>query len=391
METLLLLNKNTFTILAERKLQNFKFITPPLSNENPYSEIIELIKDLVQLNNLLKPSDDYVIMKLDTGKVVIYRQNPSNNLAVVLICEKKSYKKQSLTIISKILLDNLSYDELTQQPNFKVKDFGLQSIEELTTKFIDYLRSNKLFPKFFYFNYNPNASNSIQSKKTQLESRSVILYNTSKEYDQVHEQKDTLLQKSTIKEKELNIDLDKKPNNPTKKKIFIKKYNNIKLDQLKKKTFSKSLNDSYFIEKFFLTNNNMIHMLFNNVFIESPNEGNSLKENLNFPINQDNDHVLLFLLDLYDKAQQMFGVTKNGQTEYLDIVNYIELNLSKPEVLLTKNKLAFIKYKSLFIAIQIEIYEDKNYWTTINANTNFYKEIESLFSIIYNSSYENGQ
>ena len=391
METLLLLNKNTFTILAERKLQNFKFITPPLSNENPYSEIIELIKDLVQLNNLLKPSDDYVIMKLDTGKVVIYRQNPSNNLAVVLICEKKSYKKQSLTIISKILLDNLSYDELTQQPNFKVKDFGLQSIEELTTKFIDYLRSNKLFPKFFYFNYNPNASNSIQSKKTQLESKSVILYNSSKEYDQVHEQKDTLLQKSTIKEKELNIDLDKKPNNPTKKKIFIKKYNNIKLDQLKKKTFSKSLNESYFIEKFFLTNNNMIHMLFNNVFIESPNEGNSLKENLNFPINQDNDHVLLFLLDLYDKAQQMFGVTKNGQTEYLDIVNYIELNLSKPEVLLTKNKLAFIKYKSLFIAIQIEIYEDKNYWTTINANTNFYKEIESLFSIIYNSSYENGQ
>ena len=391
METLLLLNKNTFTILAERKLQNFKFITPPLSNENPYSEIIELIKDLVQLNNLLKPSDDYVIMKLDTGKVVIYRQNPSNNLAVVLICEKKSYKKQSLTIISKILLDNLSYDELTQQPNFKVKDFGLQSIEELTTKFIDYLRSNKLFPKFFYFNYNPNASNSIQSKKTQLESKSVILYNSSKEYDQVHEQKDTLLPKSTIKEKELNIDLDKKPNNPTKKKIFIKKYNNIKLDQLKKKTFSKSLNDSYFIEKYFLTNNNMIHMLFNNVFIESPNEGNSLKENLNFPINQDNDHVLLFLLDLYDKAQQMFGVTKNGQTEYLDIVNYIELNLSKPEVLLTKNKLAFIKYKSLFIAIQIEIYEDKNYWTTINANTNFYKEIESLFSIIYNSSYDNGQ
>ena len=391
MENLLLLNKNTFTILAERKLQNFKFITPPLSNENPYSEIIELIKDLVQLNNLLKPSDDYVIMKLDTGKVVIYRQNPSNNLAVVLICEKKSYKKQSLTIISKILLDNLSYDELTQQPNFKVKDFGLQSIEELTTKFIDYLRSNKLFPKFFYFNYNPNASNSIQNKKTQLESKSVILYNSSKEYDQVHEQKDTLLQKSTIKEKELNIDLDKKPNNPTKKKIFIKKYNNIKLDQLKKKTFSKSLNDSYFIEKYFLTNNNMIHMLFNNVFIESPNEGNSLKENLNFPINQDNDHVLLFLLDLYDKAQQMFGVTKNGQTEYLDIVNYIELNLSKPEVLLTKNKLAFIKYKSLFIAIQIEIYEDKNYWTTINANTNFYKEIESLFSIIYNSSYDNGQ
>ena len=389
MDTLLVLNKNTFAILAERKLVNFKFQPQSISNENPYTEIIELIKDLVQLNNLLKPSDDYVTMKLDTGKSIIYRQNPSNNLSVVLICEKKSYKKQSLIIISKILLDNISYDELTQQLNFKIKDFGLQSIEELTTKFIDYLRSNKLFPKFFYFNYNPTAANSIQSKKTKLESTSVILYNSSKEYEQMHEQKDTLLQKSTIKEKELNIDLDKKPNNPTKKKIFIKKYNNIKLDQLKKKTFSKSLNDSYFVEKYFLTNNNMIHMLFNNVFVESPNDGNSLKENLNFPINQENDHVLLFMLDLYDKAQQMFGVSKNGSIEYLDIVNYIELNLSKPEVLLTKNKLAFIKYKSLFIAIQIEIYEDKNYWTTINSNTNFYREIESLFSLIYNESTEN--
>ena len=32
----------------------------------------------------------------------------------------------------------------------------------------------------------------------------------------------TLLQKSTIKEKELNIDLDKKPNNPTKQKYLLK-------------------------------------------------------------------------------------------------------------------------------------------------------------------------
>ena len=46
-------------------------------------------------------------------------------------------------------------------------------------------------------------------------------------------------------------------------------------------------------------------------------------------------------MDLYDKAQQMFGVNKGGNTEYLDIVNYIELNLSKPEVLLTKNKLDY--------------------------------------------------
>ena len=392
MDTLLVLNKNTFAIIAEKKIINYKFIQPQQINENVYTEIIDLIKDLVELNNLLKPSDDYVTMKLDTGKVIIYRQNPKNNLAVVLICEKKSYKKQSLSIISKILLDNIIYDELNQKINIKVKEFGLQSIEELTTKFIDYLRSNKLYPKFFYFNYNPNAINSINSKKSKLESTSVILYNSTKEYEQLHEQKDTLIQKSTIKEKELNIDLDKKPNTPTKKKIFIKKYNNIKLDQLKKNTFSKSLTDSYFVEKYFLSNNNMLHMLFNNVFVEAPNdENNSLQDNLNYPINQENDHVLLFLMDLYDKAQQMFGVSKNGNTEYLDIVNYIELNLTKPEVLLTKNKLAFIKYKYLFVVIQIEIYEDKNYWSTINSNTNFYKEIEELFSMVYNVSFNNNE
>ena len=389
MDTILVLNKTNFAILAERKLVNYKFISPQNINENQYTDILDLIKDLVQLNNLLKPSDDYITMKLDTGKVIAYRQNPKNNLAVVIICEKKSYKKQSLSIISKVLLDFITYDELNHQIIFKIKDFGLQCIEDLTTKFIDYLRINKLYPKFFYFNYNPGAINSIQLKKSKLESTSVILYNSSKEYEQMHEQKDTLMQKSTIREKELNIDLDKKPNTPTKKKIFIKKYNNIKLEQLKKKTFTKSMTDSFFVEKYFLTNNNMIHMLFNNVFIESANDGNSLQENLNYPINQENDHVLLFLLDLYDKAQQMFGVNKNGNTEYLDMVNYIELNLSKPEVLLTKNKLAFIKYKYLFIVIQIEIYEDKNYWTTINSNTNFYKEVESLFSIVYNDSYAN--
>ena len=168
METILVLNKNSFEILEETKIVNYKFISQK-SSENTYTEIIDLIKDLVQLNNLLKPSDDYIKMKLDTGKVITYRQNPKNNLAVVLICEKKSYKKQSLTIMTKILLDNIIYDELNQKIIFKIKEFGLQSIEELTTKFIDYLRSNKLYPKFFYFNYNPKAVSSIHTKKSKLE------------------------------------------------------------------------------------------------------------------------------------------------------------------------------------------------------------------------------
>jgi len=386
MNTILVLNKTTYEILDEKIISKNTFVTPA-SKDNSYSFLVDLIKDLDQLNNLSSSNEDCISLKLDSGKIMIFRKSQTNNLAVVLICDKKSFKRQSLILMSKILLNNIQQDELSKKIIIKGKDFSMQCIEELTVKFIDYLRTNKLFAKFIYFNYNPNAANSISYKKTKLESTSVILYNSGKEYDKIQEQKDTMLQKSTIKEKELNIELEKKPNRPTEKKIFIKKFNNIKNDQLKKKTFSKSFTGNFFIEKYFLTKNTMIHMLFNNVFIESPNQGNSLKDNFNYPINQDNDHVLLYLLDLYDKAQQMFAVNKVGGSEFLDIVNYIELNLNKPEVMLTKNKMAIIKFKSLFIIIHLEIYEDKNLWSTINTNTNFYKEIELLFSIVHGETY----
>ena len=386
MNTILVLNKTTYEILDEKIISKNTFVTPA-SKDNSYSFLVDLIKDLDQLNNLSSSNEDCISLKLDSGKIMIFRKSQTNNLSVVLICDKKSFKRQSLISMSKILLNNIQQDELSKKIIIKGKDFAMQCIEELTVKFIDYLRTNKLFAKFIYFNYNPNAANSISYKKTKLESTSVILYNSGKEYDKVQEQKDTMLQKSTIKEKELNIELEKKPNRPTEKKIFIKKFNNIKNDQLKKKTFSKSFTGNFFIEKYFLTKNTMIHMLFNNVFIESPNQGNSLKDNFNYPINQENDHVLLYLLDLYDKAQQMFAVNKVGGSEFLDIVNYIELNLNKPEVMLTKNKMAIIKFKSLFIIIHLEIYEDKNLWSTINTNTNFYKEIELLFSIVHGETY----
>ena len=387
MNTILTLNKQTFEILDEKNLVNNIFKTNNNKDPNQYSYLIELIKDLDQLNNLSKPNDDCVTLKLDTGKSIVFRKSQTTNFAIVIICEKKCFKRQSLIIMSKILLNNISESNNDKKIIINIKDFIMQSIEELTLKFIDYLRTNKLYSKFIYFNYNPNASDTINYKKTKLESTSVILYNSGKDYDKIQEPKDTMLQKSTIKEKELNIELDKKPNHPTEKKIFIKKFNNIKQENLKKKTFSKFFNENFFVEKFFLTKNTMIHMLFNNVFIESPNQGNSLKDNFNYPINTENDHVLLYFIDLYDKAQQMFAVSKMGNTEYLDIVNYIELNLNKQGVMLTKTKMSFVKYKSLFIVIEIEIYEDKNFWSTINSNTNFYKEIEILFSLIHGETY----
>ena len=68
----------------------------------------------------------------------------------------------------------------------------------------------------------------------------------------------------------------------------------------------------------------MIHMLFNNVFVEGAQEGN--KESFNYPINSDNDQALLFMLDIYNKAQTLFAVNVGNNEEYLDTVNYIELN-----------------------------------------------------------------
>jgi hypothetical protein len=59
-----------------------------------------------------------------------------------------------------------------------------------------------------------------------------------------------MLQKSTIKEKELNIELDKKANPPTEKKIFIKKFNAAKTEPIKKKNLSKYFGSNFFIEKY---------------------------------------------------------------------------------------------------------------------------------------------
>ena len=85
----------------------------------------------------------------------------------------------------------------------------------------------------------------------------------------------------------------------------------------------------------------MIHFLFNNLFMEDGNAkavNNSYnvknnKENIVFPITEDNENVLLYLLDLYEKSQQIFSVNKSSSTEYLDIVNYIELNFAKQDIL----------------------------------------------------------
>lgn len=63
------------------------------------------------------------------------------------------------------------------------------------------------------------------------------------------ENKDTI-QKSTIKEKELNLEYEKKSLPPTDKKLFIKKFNQIKPETIRKKNLVKNFQSNEMIEKY---------------------------------------------------------------------------------------------------------------------------------------------
>ncbi len=67
------------------------------------------------------------------------------------------------------------------------------------------------------------------------------------------------------------------------------------------------------------------------------NDNNTSKneKKLNYTINSENEHILLYVLDIFDKAQSIFSITKSNALEYVDVVNYIELNLSKSDVMCT--------------------------------------------------------
>ena len=136
----------------------------------------------------------------------------------------------------------------------------------------------------------------------------------------------------------------------------------------------------------------MLHYLFNNIFVENPNNKSqnvSVKDTLAFPINEENDLVLFSIIDMFEKAQQMFLIGGKSGNDYADLANYIEINLIKPDVMLTRNKLIIIKYRHLLVGIQLEIYDDKNYWSNIFNNTNFFSNAEHLFNLahcgIYNT------
>jgi hypothetical protein len=173
MNNFLILNKNTYEVKVDKPLKKSSIT----NNQTLYNNIFELIKDL----ELISTSDHY-ILKFDS-KVVVYRKTKLTDLAIIIVCEKDSVKKQTLLELSKIYTNYLDKMNDNDGSNLikNFKDVTLQSIEHLTILFIEQLRKTKLYAKFIYYNYNPNVFNSISYKKTKLESTSVVLYNSHKD------------------------------------------------------------------------------------------------------------------------------------------------------------------------------------------------------------------
>ena len=190
MNNILILNKETYELIQDKVLQKQPNSNNSEFNQNLFLTILELIKDLDQISNT-----DYYVLKFE-GKTVLYRKSKETKLAILIIVDKKAIKKQSLIDLSKVYMQCID-KEIKQKISdntiqikktnidFRTKEFTLQVVEDLTIKFVENLRKNKLYAKFVYYNYNPSVSGSISYKKSKIESTSVILYNSNKEHDRM--------------------------------------------------------------------------------------------------------------------------------------------------------------------------------------------------------------
>lgn len=187
MNNIVILNKNSYEILLDKTLQKNSMYNSKEFNQNLYANIINIVKNLDETSVSL----DYII-KIDS-KAISYRRSKDSYIALFIICEKKSFKKDSLTDMARIFMDFLEKIILDKNEtvnnkkfmDFKMKEIINQIISDLTIKYIEYLRKNKLYCKFIYFNYNQNVINSLQYKKTKIDSTSVILYQTNKDNEKL--------------------------------------------------------------------------------------------------------------------------------------------------------------------------------------------------------------
>ena len=100
MNNIVILNKLTYEILLDKTLHKQSY------NYKEYSQIfntnvINIIKNLDETSSSL----DYII-KLD-NKAITYRRSNDTFISIFCVCDKKSYKKDSLEDIARVFLDFL--------------------------------------------------------------------------------------------------------------------------------------------------------------------------------------------------------------------------------------------------------------------------------------------
>jgi len=191
MNNLVFLNKETYETLYEKNFTN----KTKEQEEAFFQTVIQLVKDMDQLDG---KNSEFIAIKLDSGRNIFYCKSLETKFSVLILSEKNSYKKQTLLEISRSMLNGYIHFTNTQENsnilknnkpmpmnNINIKKLAKSAIEQITYKFIDNLKKNKLFTKFVYFNYNTNVVNSIYYKKSKADSTSVILYNTNKDSEKV--------------------------------------------------------------------------------------------------------------------------------------------------------------------------------------------------------------
>lgn len=245
MLSITLINNDNYDIIQEKY-----FVKNTNKEQNLITlNTIEIIKDIGLLSN-----SNNITLKVDNN-LIIFVKSKESKLSILIQFENIRYNSTDAIDISKSILGILEKRYFTENVNkiyvidLNLKEILFASIEDITASFLEMLRKNKLFAKFLYFNYNPSASGAFKCKKLKQESASVILFNAKSDFEK-DTNKDTMLQKSTMKEKELWIDMDKKSFPPCDKKILIKKISSLKPDQMKKKSLFKYYVGNSYIEKY---------------------------------------------------------------------------------------------------------------------------------------------
>jgi len=146
MNNLVILNKESYDILFEKVFLKSSFFSKDF-NQNFIPNIIQSVKELDSYIN-----NDLITFKLEE-KLIIYKKSKESNLSIILISEKHVFKKENITRIASFYLEridkNISMNDLNIKNNISqnLKDFTISIIEELTVKFIENLRKNKLYSR----------------------------------------------------------------------------------------------------------------------------------------------------------------------------------------------------------------------------------------------------